>query len=372
MKYRTNQRYSNGSFKKLKIGFLTLLVLIIYKFAFRSSSNTIVLNLKANSILDTIVQPFKNGIYFYNLNENPDSWWNFECIDTQMKFTLNTKLCIHDSRYDRVVSGQLKQHGLWEPSIVRSFIRQMKETKDANFIDIGSNIGLYSLIAAKYNRSVLSVEPLYENVIRMHKAAHLENIQNRITCIINAISNERKQLSILLMDDNYGGSYVVDNLTQMNQQHEFHLTQSSVLVNSILLDDLVDVISDRMTSGNKFILKIDIEGYEAFAFDKSERFFKMLQIVAIFIEIGKIQEKLKNFDFNNSMNNSNNTYLRDYYIKVVKMFDLFKKLDYEPYETNGFNKLEYTKWRHWPWDVYLRKCDIIHCTDHQYKLSGVV
>lgn len=73
-------------------------------------------------------------------------------------------------------------------------------------IDIGSHIGLYTLMAAKMNRQVLAVEPFEPNNLRVHKAAHLENIQNKITLIQNAISNKRNEIKFLQKsNDNIGG-----------------------------------------------------------------------------------------------------------------------------------------------------------------------
>ena len=54
---------------------------------------------------------------------------------------------------------------------MRSFIKQLEEVPDCDVIDIGANIGLYTLIAAKMNRMVIAVEPLHENLNRIHKAS---------------------------------------------------------------------------------------------------------------------------------------------------------------------------------------------------------
>jgi FkbM family methyltransferase len=244
---------------------------------------------------------------------------------------------------------------------------------DANVMDIGANIGLYSLLAAKMNRSVIAVEPLHENLNRFHKAAQLENVQSRIIALVNAVSNTREEVKISILDNNVGGSYVVrPELVEKNKR--FNPVSSSVIVNSILMDDLIDIYYEKMRSkvisskGNqtlsrKFIMKLDIEGHEPFIFENSNKFFKTFQIVAIFMEFGKIVEKLDKLDLD-----KNPAYL----IKVKNMLRMFQDLVYEPYEVNGFNKLEFKDWREWPWDIYFRKCDLVHCTSHEYKAQAVV
>ena len=99
----------------------------------------------------SLVTEFINGMFIYNMDEPIESWWPFECVRTKMKHSINTQVCIHDPKYDKHISAQLKENGLWEPTNVRSFIRQLNEVPDANVMDIGANIGMYSLIAAKLN-----------------------------------------------------------------------------------------------------------------------------------------------------------------------------------------------------------------------------
>jgi hypothetical protein len=51
----------------------------------------------------SLVKPFINGIYLYDVKEPIESWWPFDCIQTQMKQSINTKLCIHDPKFDKYV-----------------------------------------------------------------------------------------------------------------------------------------------------------------------------------------------------------------------------------------------------------------------------
>ncbi len=117
-------------------------------------------------------------------------------------------------------------------------------------------------------------------------------------------------------------------------------------------------------------MKLDIEGYEPFVFEKADKLFKQLEIVAIFMEFGKTLEKLK-LNEQEEKNLSTDENEISYFTRIRNMLLMFKRLNYEPYEVNGFNRLDYEKWREWPWDVYLRQCDLIHCPDHFYKLGGV-
>lgn len=309
-----------------------------------------------------LVSEFINGIYFYNIHEEIESWWPFECLKTRMKQSINTWVCIHDPKYDKHISGQLKENGLWEPTNVRSFLRLLNEQNDTNVIDIGANIGLYSLLAAKLNRHVLAVEPLHENLNRLHKAAYLEGVQSKITALVNALTNERGQVKLSIMDYNLGGTYVL-RADLIDPEQKFSPTSSSVIVNGILMNDLVEVIKVKMSKAKpkRFVIKMDIEGYEPYVFEKAQQLFDTYEIVALFMEFGKSIQKL------NIIKNDTS----DYYFKIQRMLKFLQARNYEPYEMNGYNKLDYFAWRNdWPWDVYFKQCDMIYCDNHVYKLNA--
>ena len=52
----------------------------------------------------------------------------------------------------------------------------------------------------------MAVEPFYENILRIHKAAFVENIQDNIVLIQNALSDKRNQIKALTATaNNIGG-----------------------------------------------------------------------------------------------------------------------------------------------------------------------
>ena len=69
-------------------------------------------------------------------------------------------------------------------------------------LDVGAQIGQYSLFAAKMGRDVVTVEPFYDNILRIHKAAKEEKFENKIKLIKNAISDKRNEVKLLQVNDN--------------------------------------------------------------------------------------------------------------------------------------------------------------------------
>lgn len=65
---------------------------------------------------------------------------------------------------------------------------------------------------------VLTVEPFYDNILRLHKAARLEKLESKITVIQNAISNKRNEVRMLQQSaNNIGGQGL------LNRRHQTYV-----------------------------------------------------------------------------------------------------------------------------------------------------
>jgi FkbM family methyltransferase len=128
-------------------------------------------------------------------------------------------------------------------------------------LDFGAQIGQYSLFAASMGRQVLTVEPFYDNIVRLHKAATEEKIQNKIKLVKNALSNKRNEIKRLQPNsDNIGGQSLLQSKNKNYKKSD--MANDKYLVETILLDDLVEQLPLN-SDGKKYkqaILKIDIEG----------------------------------------------------------------------------------------------------------------
>ncbi len=57
-----------------------------------------------------------------------DNEWDFQCPKTKYNEANihDVRICIYDPQHDEHVSGQLNDHGKWEPVVVRSFLRLLR------------------------------------------------------------------------------------------------------------------------------------------------------------------------------------------------------------------------------------------------------
>ena len=108
-------------------------------------------------------------------------------------------------------------------------------------------------------------------------------------------------------------------------------------VETILFDDLMELIQKRVDGREykKAILKIDIEGFEPYAFDQAKLLFELLDFQVIFIEWRHLSAQ------------------RDLDPLVQNMIKLFTDHQLIPYENE--NKLDLNRWKSWPFDVIWKK-----------------
>lgn len=122
------------------------------------------------------------GIIRYDMSASvPDDAKDIECI-LLSNATPPYHVCLHDVNSDIYLSKHLKTAYVWEPHIQQLIKDFFSVHTGAMYLDLGMNIGTHSLYAANLNKNikVLAVEPFPKNVLRAHKAAHLNKVQNQI------------------------------------------------------------------------------------------------------------------------------------------------------------------------------------------------
>ena len=167
-----------------------------------------------------------------------------------------------------------------------------KKLDDVLFFDIGAQIGQYTMFVAKLGRKVISVEPFIENIYRLHKAIRTESLQDNVILIQNAMSNKRNEIKALNpSSNNIGGQSL---LPQMFMKYERNET-NKYLVETILIDDLVPFVPKKSDGSEytKAIMKVDIEGFEAFAFQNASKLFDRLDFRMVVMEWAVVNERFQ-------------------------------------------------------------------------------
>lgn len=157
-------------------------------------------------------------------------------------------------------------------SQIEDHIRNLKE--GSIFVDVGANIGLYSLLAARQvgpTGKVFAFEPSYREYRNL-----LGNIMlNDIGCIIpnnTAIGEKPGVVEIAIKDYQTGGNFIAS--TEIGDK---------VIINTINITSLDDVFRGLNDAIN--LVKIDVEGYELKALKGMQYLLEKGMIELIMVEI---------------------------------------------------------------------------------------
>jgi FkbM family methyltransferase len=151
---------------------------------------------------------------------------------------------------DKVIGGQLLAHQIWEPDVTRA-VRTLLRAKDT-FVDVGANIGYFSLLAAKHvgpEGRVIAIEPAPQNWALLEKSVIRNRFENvELHKVAAGSSNGTARLA--LPDRANGGSF---SLVPDARPGSF----------DVPLRTLDSVIAGRPVH----LVKLDIEGAEGPALD---------------------------------------------------------------------------------------------------------
>lgn len=132
--------------------------------------------------------------------------------------------------------------------------------KGGNFIDIGANVGLYTLTAARAMKGqqgkIIAIEPNPPTLNRLNDnlALNLSLTENRVTVISMGVAEQRGFFELYVNTSNLGASGI-SNHTHLNTNT---LPENSISIQCLPLIDILDQEEIETITA----LKIDIEGAE--------------------------------------------------------------------------------------------------------------
>ena len=263
----------------------------------------------ANVILPTSFKSYNDSIY----------------CKTMVLMKLRFPICLYDPKLDRTISAGLVAGKYWEENIVCSFVRLLRLDQRLHFVDIGANIGLHSLPAARITQ-VISVEPNWFSMARLAKGVYLGGaVSSNITLVHNAISNIRTTLRMGSGRTSQGHAFLMNKTKCKGRCNALPLQ-----TRTIILDDLLPLMQTDAA-----VLKVDVEGHEdkVFTEPSAAQFFNRIDVPLIFMEWNMVKRhsvdvrRLLSFFYNRSYTvfDLENAKLTKHYSKWPDNV-LFKKL----------------------------------------------
>ncbi|XP_061197141.1 uncharacterized protein LOC133205359 [Saccostrea echinata] len=202
-----------------------------------------------------------------------------------MQATLRTSagalpIFIHNPKDDIHVSNSVLKYGSWEGGYIDLILTFLRQDPKLQFLDLGANIGVYSMAVAKFGRKVVAVDALAINIQRLCATVKLNNFTNNVQLIYNALSDVHETVSLGADRGNIGGTFVAKDKNP-NKVRGSRVSGNYGNVQTATLDDILKLPDFNL---EKVIIKMDVEGYENRVFRGGENFFNKVNVRAVLME----------------------------------------------------------------------------------------
>ncbi|MBN2614583.1 MAG: FkbM family methyltransferase [Bacteroidales bacterium] len=169
---------------------------------------------------------------------------------------------------------------------VKQFVLKHYQDYDV-FLDIGANMGTYSILLAGLGKKAYAFEPLVSNYNAIRINLILNNLEDQVKTYNLALGDVKQKAEFAFDKTNTGASHKVGVSLEMYPEDQEEIFQAQI----VPLDEMMDELNiDKKT---KVFMKIDVEGMEEQVLLGAKEFIKThpnLMIVMESVHSGK--EKL--------------------------------------------------------------------------------
>jgi FkbM family methyltransferase len=184
------------------------------------------------------------------------------------------KIKLHNDKNEFITYHLLKD-GYWDKYKTELLYEITKNNKKYLFVDIGSNIGYFSLLCASFGLKIISFEPISENYNLFLDSIKENGYENLINLKKVGLGKKRGSLNFNIIRANMGCCTTIDLL--FNRKPDY-ISEANIFLGD---DYLLDIEEDM-------IVKIDVENMEKDVIEGLMNTLKKGNIKFIFIEISKI------------------------------------------------------------------------------------
>ncbi|XP_052227112.1 uncharacterized protein LOC127841954 isoform X2 [Dreissena polymorpha] len=196
------------------------------------------------------------------------------CVGLKVLGFKETPICIYDPKIDNAISASLAAKGLWEGHLVTVVHKILSREPDMEFMDIGCNVGVYTITVAQRGRKVVAINANKRNLELLITSLQMGKLTQNVTLLWNALSDKVETMNLRLdlgiAEKNIGGTRVESGGT---------FSEIGTTVQSVTLDDLIGHFGKHSV-----FIKIDIEASEWKALMGGKQFFESVHIKYILME----------------------------------------------------------------------------------------
>ncbi|XP_025106428.1 uncharacterized protein LOC112571567 [Pomacea canaliculata] len=173
------------------------------------------------------------------------------------------------AEYDRTVTAKALNGSIFEKKEIESFLTL---SRDLPLIDVGANVGLVALQAALQKRTVVAIEPIAANALRLCRSVLDFGHAGLVHVIQNAVSSREGHVTLATQAANTSTLFTVN---EAGRQFTHDLT----LAYAIKLDRILEMLPFRRAA-----LKIDVESHEGHVLAGSRDLLKTLDVPLVWME----------------------------------------------------------------------------------------
>ena len=191
----------------------------------------------------------------------------------------------------QAIDREIYLNGFYEKEQLIFLDKICNKDEITHFLDIGANIGYYSLYFKKIN-NIFAFEPNKKNFLRLKENNELNNLNIKMYNF--GLSNTNSDSEIWYTNkDKMGGSAIYEkNDPELKKYNYKDIIKEKILTKK--LDDIIDI------NNSKILVKIDVERHEKKVLEGMNKMIKQNNII-MQIEIGHDQ-KNEVFSYLNKLN----------------------------------------------------------------------
>lgn len=189
-----------------------------------------------------------------------------------LKTPPKTPIFVYSPKIDKHVSASIISRGHYEGPWVNKIHNLMKQYPKAVFIDIGSNIGMFSVTISALGYRVIAIDCLDDNVMRLCATMKSAKLSDNLTIIYNAVSDKHEKVTLGKYEGDVGGTFIKQYTQEEKKKY----------VETICLDDLLDIYNLEQV-----VIKMDVEKAEDKVLKGAYKFFQRVRVEALLMEFIK-------------------------------------------------------------------------------------
>jgi len=211
---------------------------------------------------------------------------NSKTLETEDRFvaqieeTLHTPsflMSIHNPAKD-AVSQSIYQNGCWECFHFQDMLSALSAHPNSYFLDVGGNIGMWTLAAAAANHQTFTLEPSRDNYERICETVNRNQFHDRIHLMTIAATSVPATFTLNVPLGNKGGTSDV-TVKKSTTGTGIDSNGEITTIQGFPIDSL------HLPLDRPVVMKVDVEGHELEAFMGALEFLKSANMVHVAMEL---------------------------------------------------------------------------------------